>query len=77
MDQLTRDLLYDYDRRTVEPVKENLICPVCGSIDIEDVSSYASNGIYGPGCASWKTFDCRCCRDCGVLFKPVKKKLEV
>jgi len=54
--------------------EEELHCPVCGSTDIEDVSTYQGNGIFGPGAASWKTFDVRCCRDCGVLFKPVKKK---
>lgn len=46
-------------------------CPVCKSDNVGDSSTYANNGIYGPGSASWKTFDCRVCNDCGVLFKPV------
>lgn len=56
------------------PKPENLICPVCKSTDIEDISTYQSNGILGPGHSSWKTLDVRCCKDCGVVFKPVNKK---
>ena len=46
-------------------------CPCCKSENIDDSSTYASNGVYGPGGASWKTFDARSCKDCGILFKPV------
>lgn len=54
--------------------KEKLKCPLCASENIKDESTYQSNGIYGPGRSSWKTFDVRCCQDCGILFKPVKKE---
>ena len=51
---------------------ENLKCPVCKSTDIKDVSTYQSNGRLWHY-SSWKTFDARCCNECGVIFKPVKK----
>jgi len=68
------DLLNPFlDHEYKEPEKEHLQCPVCKSEKIEDISSYQSNGIYGPGSASWKTFDARCCNECGVIFRPIKK----
>ncbi len=46
-------------------------CPLCVSTDIEDISTYGSNGIFGPGAAGWKITDLRACNKCGIVFKPV------
>lgn len=54
--------------------EEPITCPLCGSADTKDISSYSGNGILGPGAASWKTFDARMCNECGVHFTPVKRK---
>jgi hypothetical protein len=45
-------------------------CPLCLSEDIEDISTYNSNGVYGPGFHSYKVSDFRCCKNCGIIFKP-------
>lgn len=67
------------NKKQVENIDEKLNipvaiirCPVCKSEKIADISTYKSNGIYGPGSRSWKTSDMRSCEDCGVIFKPVK-----
>jgi len=53
--------------------KENLICPLCQSTDIQDESTYQNNGVCGPGYSSWKTSNLRSCKKCGIVFKPIKK----
>ena len=62
--------LIEKEKQSIESTK--IHCPVCKSTDISDASTYKSNGILGPGCASWKTSDLRSCNQCGVVFKPVK-----
>lgn len=52
----------------------NTICPLCKSTNVEDASTYASNGVLGPGHSSWKTFDALCCNNCGIFFRAVEPK---
>lgn len=47
-------------------------CPVCQSSNVTDASLYEHNGVYGPGSASWKSFEAMLCSDCGVMFRKVK-----
>ena len=47
-----------------------IVCPVCKSDKIIDISTYQNNGIYGSGARRWKVSDMRCCENCGVTFKP-------
>ena len=56
-----------------EKKEESLICPLCKSINIQDESTYQNNGVMGSGYSSWKTSDLRSCKDCGIVFKPIKK----
>ena len=53
-----------------------VICPVCESENIKDISTYENNGLLGPGAAAWKTFDVRRCNECGVLFQPIESNQE-
>jgi len=54
---------------------DKYICPLCLSEDISDISKYESNGIFGPGYATWKISDFRCCNNCGIIFKPTQKNI--
>jgi predicted Zn-ribbon and HTH transcriptional regulator len=60
------------EEQSAIPATVIIRCPVCKSENIADISTYQSNGIYGHGSRSWKTSDMRSCKDCGVIFKPVK-----
>ncbi len=48
-------------------------CPVCKSRNTKDASVRQSNGVIGPGHASWIVDEKWLCNDCGVYFKPIKK----
>ena len=61
-----------YSDKLNELIKDKYKCPLCLSEDIEDISTYESNGIFGPGYTSWKLSDFRCCKNCGIVFKPTK-----
>lgn len=47
------------------------LCPNCKSDKVKDISKYESNGVFGPGGASWKSFDAMSCEACGVIFRKV------
>jgi len=53
--------------------KENKdCCPCCKSTNICDNSTYQDNGVIGSGYSRWKIYDTRMCKDCGIIFKPLK-----
>jgi hypothetical protein len=62
----------DFEKPKQEIIEPVIHCPVCKSTNIEDNSIRQDNGIIGPGYASWKVTDTRCCKDCGVIFKITK-----
>jgi hypothetical protein len=56
--------------------KEIKKCPFCGGENIIDISTYASNGLYGAGGYNWKETDLRACADCGIVMIPFIKLRE-
>jgi hypothetical protein len=62
---------FEEDKKVQEKVIKHK-CPNCQSLNIKDISTYKSNGIFGPGSASWKITDQRTCLDCGIIFMPTK-----
>ena len=58
----------------MEESTEKLTCPVCKTNNTEEKATYESNGIFGPGCRTYKTSSYWVCNECGVMFQPVKKK---
>lgn len=52
---------------------DKMKCPVCGSTNKEHVVKTNNNGVFGPGYHSWVTEDYFVCKDCGVMYKQVKK----
>lgn len=57
----------------MDNLKKENECPVCKSVNTKDASVRQSNGIIGPGFASWIVDEKWLCNDCGVYFKPIKK----
>lgn len=53
-------------------ISEKCKCPNCKSENVQDASTYKNNGVFGPGSASWKTFDAMVCNECGIFFKQVE-----
>jgi len=47
-----------------------VICPICKTDNLEDISPCQNNGIYGSGFASWKTMELRRCPNCKIVIKP-------
>ena len=52
---------------------ETIECPVCKSWTTKHVEKRESNDILGPGFASWVVDEYWYCKNCGVMFKNVKK----
>jgi len=47
-----------------------VICPLCKSDKLEDISPHSSNGIIGPGFRNWKIMDLRRCQICRIVISP-------
>ena len=52
---------------------DKIPCPVCKSINKHHHTKYKSNGIMGPGSASWLVEEYLICLDCGIHFTDLKK----
>lgn len=54
---------------------DKLRCPLCKSEDIHKDEKRSNNGIIGPGFSSWVIASNCVCRNCGIMFQPVKPKV--
>jgi DNA-binding Xre family transcriptional regulator len=56
-----------------ESRKQTKRCPCCFSEDIKEEKLTGSNGVFGPGHASWIILNFHNCQSCGVMFKLLDK----
>ena len=61
------------EREQEEERINKIECPVCKSTDKIQRIKRKSNGIYGPGSASWITDDYLVCRNCGIHYDDISK----
>ena len=52
---------------------KNMKCPVCQSTKKEHVVKTDNNGVFGPGGHSWVTEEYYVCKNCGAMYKDLKK----
>lgn len=55
----------------------NIVCPVCKSVDKKAISHSDNNGIIGPGYHSHVIFEYLTCENCGVMYKDLKKSAPI
>lgn len=52
------------------PVEPGVICPICKTDKLEDISPRQNNGVFGSGFASWKIVELRKCPNCKIVIVP-------
>jgi len=51
-------------------LETQVICPICKTDKLEDISPRQNNSIYGSGFASWKMMELRRCPNCKIAIIP-------
>ena len=53
-------------------VEAGVICPICKTDKLEDISPRKNNGVLGSGFASWEIIELRKCPNCHIILNPPK-----